>query len=533
MVNVSGNSKWTGIWALVFLGMAGLIQWLLVTKNPWLAAFLFILTSIIVLKTPKTIWNIPQNDSSDPNSSLNTIDIVLLCLLWVVALLLRFHVLNENYSISDLSARFVYTSLQILDGNFIFPCIVPYEYDEILISWIFAPFLKIFGHDWTTVKYIAASINTLLVPVTYCWMRRYFTRTAAFIASGLIVLCGYFQFCDPLISMSRFSLVTIILFLLICCLERTFQSSGKIWWILPSAFLTATSMYMHSTGRVALVLVSIFGLYRVFSGSITERRMNIFKLLGVMTITLLLFTPFVIYAYDNPRYFFFKRRQIFGLHEAYPFFWTGLWHNMISVLSNFNYRAQHHMHFPENLSLLRPITGAGAIGFFWLMLRNWKDPRYILWITSLVLTVIPLMMITPGHWRGLYFSPSVAFLTLGAGLFYYWVIISAVPLISSLNSVTSLKNQSRSHVFIVICCAIIFIGTIAFIRIPTFYAGSRAPVLPDTVTLLYMDLKDEPDVPHYFSSTIAEMKPGFAIFEFLGSAWFSEYAVLEFEPLRV
>lgn len=505
----------------VLLSAAVLVQLLFYLQWPLVASALFAIFCVFCARKHPSENGVKRTLPADYSDTFLALG------LWICAIVLRLYRLDAFHNINDLVARFSYAALQISRGHAVFPCIQPFEYDESLVSWVFAPFFRLMGHRWLTIKTVSAILSTLLVPVSYGWLRRSQSRQTSFLAAAFIVLSGYFQFCDPLISMSRFTLITIIVLGLLICLDKLFASKGSAAWILPAGVLGACALYIHSTGRVVLPLILWIGLKQSFLNPTSRRRRIIIRMAAAILLILVLFSPFIIFTVHDPAYFYFKKRQIFGMHEAYPFSWNGLLTNAFTVFSNFNYRAVLHMHFKDTYPLLKPITGTGAIGFVWLLILHRKQ-RFLTGLpAALCISLLALIAVTPGHWRGLYFSLPVAFLTLGAGVFYSRVIDDVFE------RATALPRFSKRLRIIQGAAAMAFVLMIAWARIPTFYAGPFSPPRKDMVTLLYEDMADEPDVPHYFSSGIPEMKPGYAIYEFLGSAWFSEYSVVDFDPLRI
>ncbi len=73
----------------------------------------------------------------------------------------------------------------------------------------------------------------------------------------------------------------------------------------------------------------------------------------------------------------------------------------------------------------------------------------------------------------------------------------------------------------------------AGVHIPWIWSGPVAPQKIDRITKLYGELENEPDVPHYFSSSLKELKPGYAIFELLGEIRFTDAAVIDFERFKL
>ncbi|HPQ38975.1 MAG TPA: hypothetical protein PLV45_01250, partial [bacterium] len=508
--------------ALGLTGAAICVQLLFHVNLPItaLVAFLLITALCFTVRTP-TVHSITDHPPGTAG------DATLAIAFWALAAGLRLYHLDDFYNISDLTARFTVAALQIAQGIPVFPCIAPFEFDESLISWFYAPFFTVLSPRWITIKTISAILNTLLVPIAYGWLRHRFSRQTACIGASLLALSGYFQYCDPLISMSRFSFIAMTMLLLLICLEKLFTVRESPIWMIPSAILGAVAVYMHSTGRMAIPLIAWLGLKASVAGRGIERNRMIRRTAGTLALLALLFLPFILFTMDHPAYYYFKKRQIYGLHEAYPFSWQGLMTNGFTVFTNFNYRAVLHMHFKDAFPLLRPVTGIGVIGFLWLVTLE-RDRRRLEGLpAALFFSLVPLVFITPGHWRGLYFTVPVAILTLGAGIFYSRVIDAFIPPVRSGSQV---KTRCRCGRVITVTALLI---TVAILRVPTFYHGPFSPPLKDMITRLYEDMAEEPDVPHYFSSGIPEMKPGYAIYELLGSAWFSEYGVLDFDPLRV
>lgn len=509
------------LWPLGLVTAAGSVQYLFYIDQP-----IYALVALMILGGI-SLYLTPECNQLLARSRWRKAERFIPFLFWIVAIVLRLYRLEEMYIIDDLAARFLHTSLKILNGQPVFPCMTPFEYDESLTSWIYVPFIHLFGHSWGAVKTVSAVLNSMLVPIAWLCVRKQFSALAASFVAGLLVLSSYFNYCDPMISMSRFAFIAILLFLLVTYLDRALDSQKSLLWIAIVSILSVVPMYLHSTGRAAPVIVFFCGLYRIITAKKVLRMTMFWRFMAILSCSIICFTPFLAFVKNHPEYLAFKRRQIFGFHESYPFSWSGLWSNFISVLGNFNYRAIHHMHFSANAPLLRPVTATGVIGFLWLSPRMIKNRVVVYWYAVLVATVLPLTIVTPGHWRGLYFSAPVAFLTAGAGLFYA-VIASQLALGVSRCLNRRALRKPVCWLLLGVCLSMVFC-----FRVSTYYSGKSAPPRTDLFTKLYYDMETEPDTPHYFSVTIPEMKSGYAMFELLGTAWFSEYGVLEYDPLRL
>ena len=322
------------------------------------------------------------------------------------------------------------------------------------------------------------------------------------------------------------AMVGAVVSMLRAVLETSFASRRYRAWMSLCELICATGMYMHSTGRVCLAIIIFLGIHHLFTEDKTSKRTTLIRTTLMLAGAIILFLPFLDQVSNQGMYLQFKRRQIFGFHEAYPFCWTGLWQNMVTVFSNFHYRAVHHMHFNDSRALLRPVTATGSLGFFWLSLTLIRKKLFRCWLILVFLTTAPLIIVTPGHWRGLYFSPPVALLTLGAGLFF------AVLIQLLVTSIPGIAKRRRLRTAMILILVISLLSGLLAYRYESYTSGLYSPRRTDMLTRLYDELADEPDVPHYFSMTIPEMTPGYAIFHLMGSAWFSRYGALAFDPIR-
>jgi hypothetical protein len=504
------------IWPFIIVLLSATIQGLFSAGYFWGAVFFGACASVAVFFSREYLWNISGTRSKYRCNWLPW-------LLWVAAIIVRTRYITDRYPIQDLSARFTLAAIEISRGNPVFPFIPQYEYDESLISWFFAPFLALFGHAWITVKVLSVVIGTSLVPVTFIYVRKLINTPAAYLASAAVLSSSYFQYSDPMIDMSRFSLVAVCLLLALMSLDNMLSPHRHAAWSILTGLFLVIPAYIHSIGRIHIVIAAVTVICRC-----SQRknripwnvvRPRLFQLAGV---SMALILPLVVYILKNPGYLEFKRRQIFGLHDMYPFSWIGLYENFKTVLTGFHYKSGLHMLFPPDKPLLHPVIGAGVIGGIWLLLKNQHRQGFPGLMTAILFTTVPLSFVTPGHWRGLYLSPAVALLTLTAGIFYFWCV----------ENIFGAKKPGKTN-GLMILVSVLLTGALAAAQLPRY---SKIPFLPpriNQITLLYEDLSEAPDVPHYFSHTIPEMIPGFAICDLVGSAWLSEYAVLYFEPLQI
>lgn len=489
-----------------------MIQWLFMADCPKWAIVVFGVVTLVILFSNRNIWSFPETGRKNRNSWLPW-------LLWITAILIRMHYVVLHYSIQDLSARFTVTAIEISRGNPVFPFIPQYEYDESLVSWFFAPFLLLLGHAWLTVKMISIILSTSLVPTSFYYVRRIIDTRAAFLVSLAVMSSHFFHYTDPMVDMSRFSLVTVFILLSLISLDHVFSSSKPYAWSVLAGLLTVLPAYIHSIGRVNLVIVIIFIASRFIQNKqILQWNKIKTRIYLVSCIAIFLLIPLMLFIWKTPGYLDFKRRQIYGFHESFPFSWAGLYQSFYDVLTSFHCKSGRHMFFPSDQPLLQPIIAVGVIGGLWLLIKNIRRSHFATLLSAVFLLTVSLAFITPGLWRCLYFSPSIAMLTIVAGIFYFWCVERLV----------GMKNNKISA-SVLIAVSII----IAIAQVPGFFKQPFPPPKLNISTLLYKDLSEAPDVPHFISGSIPEILPGFAICDLIGSAWLTEYAVLYFEPVQL
>ncbi|MBN1296143.1 hypothetical protein JXA80_05135 [bacterium] len=516
------NENTTTRWKPTFLLVVSVAVYLLFSADkPLLAASLFLVATGVLSRFPLPTFALGSTPHLRPS------DVLCATTIWIITAVLRLIHIDAVHSISDLTARFTLTAIQINQGIHAFPCIPAYEYDESLISWIFAPFLYVFGYRWTTVKTISVILSSALTPLAFLWLRRSLPRHNAVFGVAFIVFSRYLQLCDPLISMSRFSAVAALVLLLLLTTEIMLTPGRSIAWTIPVSLVATTAMYMHSTGRIVVPLLLWIGFCQWRTASPSNRPVIRQRLFFSILLITIFFIPFLAYTAHHPMYFLFKKRQIFGVHEHFPFSWSGLLTNTRSVLLNFHYKASLHMHFDESSPLLLPLTVIGSLGCIAAMTGRSVSSVMPGWRPALTLSLVPLIAVTPGHWRGLYFTVPVTLLTLGAGVFFSCVTDSIIQWLT--RKQTGSRIQQRLTTGFTAGILIVM----AAVRVPTLVdcVQSKPPI--DTVTRLYEDMAHEPDIPHYFSARIPEMKRINAIFHCIGTAWFKEYGIFRFDPMMI
>ncbi|MBN1879246.1 hypothetical protein JW823_03970 [bacterium] len=493
--------------------LATAVQILFHFNQPITGAIVFLLgtAAALTLPTPKPF---------DRQVSSQSIRIPIM--LWLIAIILRLHHLGTGYSIQDLSARFMYAAIQITHGSAYFPCIPQFEYDEVLISWLYVPVITLFGPAWMSFKITSVILSTSIVPAAYLFMDKFYGRYGAQLSSGFLLFSSYFQYCDPLIDMTRFTMVASLILVSMVTVENMMSRQNARIWILVTAFLMTAASYMHSSGRIVPVITIALAVERIIERSDLPRKTRLLRLVQTVLIFFLLMIPLLDYIASNPEYLVFKKRQIYGIHESYPFSWHGLLTNMLTVLGSFHYRAINHMLFTNKLPLMHPFIGVGSIGGIWLLIFNRHTRSQRVLLMAIFFTLIPLFILTPGHWRGLYFAAPVAMSHLAAGYF----VSECLAGLPGLRRLTKRRGMMATAVFVCLILAMT-------LQLPWMLGGPGKPSDEDRVTRLYRDLEQEPDVPHYFSTAIYELKPGYAMFELFGSTWFSEYASIDLKQMKL
>jgi hypothetical protein len=505
----SGNSRLTT--SSLCLGvtiMMALVQWLIVSGYGLSGCILFLLLLFLPGQIVSRSWSLPKP------VGWKWIDTVFLMLCWAAVLLVRTHNIELFHNIGDLSARYGYAAVQILKGNHIFPFLAEFEYDETLVAYLLAPWMKWFGLNWVIMKKITIAYASLLIPAGYIVALLLFGRPAAIASAGFLVTSRYFQRCDPLAGLLKFNLVAAIY---IISLVLAWQLPRKKRWIptvLILGILSSLAMYIHSSGRIILCLVVLVCTVSGIRESGWICRKNLAQIGLYLLIFMTLSAPLIYSLSTTSNYFFFKNRQIFGLHEEYPFSWVGLVQNIWSVASNFNYKARLHALFSERFPLLSFGTGTAFLCGIWLMLRKIKNFRMQVWAAGLAVAVGPLVIITPGNWRGFYFAHAVVMVTILGG-------IAAGALMNSLFP----RNQ-MFQITGVLC----LLGCLSWVQLPELYA--HTPKITTQETKLFEDLRKEPNIPHFFSHNLHQCSPRLAVYEFTKGAYFEEYYVMLFNPLR-
>ncbi|MBN1550661.1 hypothetical protein JW979_04295 [bacterium] len=497
---------------LLFFVLAIVIQKLFISDYYLFGVFLWLISFVILIAIRDVTWTIHSPEQ------WKHAEWFFISVLWIATLFIRLYHIEKYFNIGDLSARYGYAINEILKGNHIFPFLSKYEYDETLTAYLFVPFVKLFGMSWTTLKVISIGYASCMIVVVYALTRRISNSTSAICASGLIALSPYFQRCDPIPGLLRFDIVTIVLLASLTILmdQRNLATPWKRSVIL--ALLSAVAVYIHSSGRIVPVIILGYGVLTFFNKSMASQRSRIAKEMVIFTAVLtILCTPLIIAIFRSGGYLFNKRRQIFGFHEKYPFEWMELLRIIRITLTNFNYRAELQSFFPGDKPLLPFVTATGFLGGIWLLLKNIKTLSVKGIVLALSTSILALCVITPGNWRGLYFTPAVGLAILLAGLWFGHFI--------------NLFLTRRYHINIIV--AFMFLMAVGWIRIPSFHSGPRKlPVINEQVTVLFSDLQHQPNVPHFFSRNLHQCAPNLAVYEFTKGTYADEYYVFLFDPLR-
>ncbi len=470
---------------------------------------------LLIILIPVAIM---QRYSLEKSDVWGRMDRSLILTMFIATLCIRLYRIEDFHNIGELSARFGYAVNQILEGHYIFPCLEKYEYDENLTAFIIAPFIHWFGRSWTDFKMVSAGLGSLIVPMSYLLVFRIAGRSSAVLAAGMLCLSGYMQRCDALISMLRFNLIGLLVVANLYFLIRFYESHGKWRWALPAGFASGIAWYFHSMGRlvpVMMVLSMILILIRFPRGSRWKAATGVFM---AVALVLLLSTPMTVYIKTTGGYLYYKKRQILGFHESFPFSWHALKANVYITLTNFNYLARLQTHFPADKPLLRYFTAAGVIGGLCLLWRTRRNINMNMLTIGIIMCIAPLCIVTPGAWRGVYFTPGVVLLTILSAI--WW---------GDLFRVMTAWNSRKT-----LLISLLFLMGLTIIRVPGFYRGKYAPPRANNqITRLFADLETAPKVPHYFSSDLDQCIPGNAIYEFTKGAYFSEKAVFKKKPLRL
>ncbi len=486
------------------------MQYLFLQNNPAEAGILFVLILSLILSFPR----IPVTGSG--NRRITGKEIIVALVLWTTAITIRSIHIHQFHNIGDLSARFGYVINHNLKGDFIFPFLEKYESDETLSSFFLTPIIALIGMSWTNLKIASIILSTLIVPVTYFTIFQLLDAITAFLCSGLLILTFYFQFCDPLVSMVRFSLVTLCLLLTLIFLNKILRNFSRAKHLVFLSICSITAMYLHGSGRIVpMVALVILADDFIRSKSVRKkRRKDIFLFSSAVTVGAV---PFVYFALHSPGYLFFKKRQIFGLHKDYPFTWSGLRDNILSVLLNFNYRAKLQAHFSQNAPLLEALTAGCFLGGVILVWKYRNEIWSRLIIVGLFFSIVPLWFITPGNWRGLYFTPAVTLAVILAGIWIAWILKFFFP------GKAILQWGCIILLFVVLDCQ----------RVPGFITVSpKMSAGNNQITRLYADLQSEPDHAHFFSRNLDQCAPDIAIYEFTKKSVFTESHVFLLHPLR-
>lgn len=500
---------------MVLASVAFCIQLLYWIDRPLTATLLFGTCAVFVFFSRKTLQ---PEDLFQPGRTR----LPLLLLLWFGTIALRCHGLTENHSIHDLQARFMVAAIEITRGNLLFPCIPRYEFDETLISWFLAPVIMLFGSSWIVIKITSIALSSLIVPSGYLFIHNMVDRHAAMPAAGFLMVSSYFQFSDPLIDMTRFSLVATSMMLAMLAIKHGLRANSGFSGVLLPALLTVIPAYLHSLGRIVFCIVWLQAFCETGERSQADRKRVWIRMSQYTLLVTLLMIPFISYVLENPAYLDFKERQVFGIHEAYLFSWQGLADNIRTVLGSFTYRSMHHMLFSETRPLMHPLAGAGAIGGILLLIRTGGRCRRTGLSIAILITTLPLIFLTPGHWRGLYMAPALIMLNLLAGVFYSWCVAA----------VTGRLKESRGR-YLQSLSGILMVLIIGGIQMPWIIGAPGKAPESDQLTRLYADLQDVPDVPHYFSKSVGGLTPGYALFDLFDSKIPGKTGVIDLNKMLV
>jgi len=262
---------------------------------------------------------------------------------------------------------------------------------------------------------------------------------------------------------------------------------------------------------VMLITIALLGLYK--------NRWNKFGYFIKQTClyllaTFILFIPMIIYLAGDTNYFFFKNRQIYGFHESYPFTLTGLMHNIWTIMITFNYRAWLTTQFPNTAPLLMFIAASAFLGGIWLLVRNRGDYRVQVLFCGVLFAFLPLCIVTPGNWRGLYLTPLVTMIFIISGL---WI--------GTITNILFSGNKILTYLSL-----LFFFLLVGWYQIPILFRNS--PKTYTRQTQLYADILKEPNIPHYFSHNLSQCSPNIAMYEFTKGDFLVEYYVFLLNPLR-
>jgi len=497
------------LWLTIILFLGLFCQFCFEFGDPVEGVLALTLLILIITIQSKRGWHLER-----PGSFMKR-DIMLICVVWVFTITIRVYSIQQYHGIGDLCARYAYGVVQILDGNYIFPCFPFYEFDESLVSFIMAPIIAIFGKSWTVFKVASIFVSSMIIPMSYYVALKLADRCSAFFVSGLLGLSAYMQRCDPLISMVRFNLVALMLLAILCLALKMRYSSNKFKWIFLMSLISGFAWYVHSMGRLAPIFACSAIIAGIFEENRQIRRKYYKGLLMLVAVVIAISVPMMIFILKNGAYMFYKKRQIFGFHENYPFSWPVLLNNIFITFTNFNYKAVLQAHFNDNYPLMRLVTASGLFGGIGIFVKNRQFYSAKLVLIILIITILPLCIITPGTWRGLYFTPAIVTLTIISGI---WTVFA----------IKNILGIDEKKCLIAVGFILVLIG---LIRIPTFYSGPQAAPDGDSeITRLYQDLASQPDVPHFFSQSVDQSFPGNAIYEYSRSAYLFEYYIFMFEP---
>ncbi len=252
----------------------------------------------------------------------------------------------------------------------------------------FALALELWGvHIWT-MRVFTALAGALTVLPLYALVRRLFGRgDVALLAAALLAFSSWH------IAISRFSFPTVFdplltltgLWLLLAALEYT----GRRRWLALLAAVGAglcigIALQTYHSGRVAVLLAGTMGgLWLVAH----RARWRTALLCGGATLVglLLISSPYIVYALDNPSAFNDRVGDVALISEknlqGQPMLAVlddSLGRHMLMFHAQGDRNSRHHA---PDLALLDPLTGIGMLAGLALLLRAWRDWR-TLWLAS-------------------------------------------------------------------------------------------------------------------------------------------------------
>ncbi|HRT39876.1 MAG TPA: glycosyltransferase family 39 protein [Candidatus Woesebacteria bacterium] len=170
----------------------------------------------------------------------------------------------------------------IIKGNY--KIIYGFDAREGLLFYLTAPFAKIFGNNYLTLKTITASIGVLAILAEYYFVKELTNERVALIAAFLVAVSKW-----PIIF-SRIGFRNILTPMLTAWLLYLFlkaQKTGKLQYFIGWGLITGIGLYSYPAFRFVIISVGVLALFQI------KNRKYLRQNLAALLLAGLLFLPMV------------------------------------------------------------------------------------------------------------------------------------------------------------------------------------------------------------------------------------------------